>query len=200
VTQAPWCVLPIAAMLAGCASTPDQAVYVMPAPIGATAGPRAGPGGLALNLRPVTLPDYLDTTDLVTRGGKYDITASRTGRWGERLSEGVTRSLAADLCHRLQAHIVADGPMEAPLVRIEVTVSAFDVTTTTSVLAASWTVVWQGDRRSPAIGHGTFSARIAQPGGDLTVVAAMAETVAELSDGIAATTAAPGALRAATSP
>ncbi len=183
----PWCVLPMLAMLAGCASNPDQTVYAMPAATSPQAGLPVAPGTLALKLRPVILPDYLDTTDLVTRTGQYKIEASRTGRWGERLSKGVTRSLAADLGTRLHAYVVPDGPTEPPSVQIEVTVSAFDVTPAASVLAASWTVMWQGDRRAPVTRNGTFTTSVAQPGGDLAVVAAMAETVAKLSDGIAAT-------------
>jgi uncharacterized lipoprotein YmbA len=186
--HAPWCILPIAAVLAGCASNPDQSIYVMPTPTSINPGLRAAAGGLALKLRPVILPDYLDTTDLVTRTGQHDIAASRTGRWGERLSKGVTRSMAADLCHRLHAYVVSDGPA----VQIEVIISAFDVTRATSELAASWTVVWPGTGRLPVIGHGQFTSSIPQPGGDLAVVGAMAETVAELSAAIATTAQADG--------
>lgn len=176
--------MPIALLLAACAGNPDQAIYVMSPPVDSTAGLPAAPGSLALNVRPVILPDYLDTTDLVTRAGQYGIEASRTGRWGERLSKSVTRTLAADLCHRLPAYVVAKGPA----VQIEVTVSAFDVTPAASVLDASWTVASPGDGRPPVTRHGTFSSLVAEPGGDQAVVAAMAETVAELADGIAATT------------
>jgi uncharacterized lipoprotein YmbA len=171
-------------MLFGCVSNARQSVYVMPAPASLNAGLRVAPATLALKLLPVILPDYLDTTDLITRTGQYGIEASRTARWGERLSKGVTRSLAADLCHRLPAYVATD----VPAVQIEVTVSAFDVTAATSVLAASWTVVWQTDARPPAAGHGKFSTGVAAPRGDLAIVSAMAATIAELSDGIAATT------------
>jgi uncharacterized lipoprotein YmbA len=185
--RAAFCVWPIAAVLGGCTSNPDQSVYVMPAAEGAMGEPQAVSGGLALKLRPVILPDYLDTTDLLTRTGPYKIVASRTGRWGERLSQGVTRTLAADLVHRLQAHVVESGSTQPPSMQIRVTVDAFDVTADTSVLAANWTIVWQGDNRPPVIRNATFTTSIAQPGGDLAVVAAMAECVSELSDGIAAT-------------
>jgi uncharacterized lipoprotein YmbA len=177
------CLLPIITLLAGCVSNPDQSIFVMPAPISVNAGPSAAPGGLALIVRQVVLPDYLDTTDLVTRSGLHGIEASRTGRWGERLSKGMTRSLAADLADRLHATLVAEGPA----VQIEVAVSAFDVTTGASVLEAGWTVVWQGDGRVPVTGHGTFIASVAQPADDLAVVAAMTKSVAELSEGIEAT-------------
>lgn len=185
--HAPWCVLPVVAMLAGCTSNPDQSIYVMATTTSISNAPRATPGNVAVKLRPVILPDYLDTTDLVTRIGQHGIVASRTARWGERLSKGVTRSLAADLGYRLQANVITDGSGETPSVQIEVTVGAFDVTSASSVLTATWTVVRQGDSRPTVIRQGKFTTSVAQPGGDLAVVAAMAETVDELSNGIAAT-------------
>lgn len=183
-----WCAVPIAVMLACCTSNPDQSIYVMSAPTGADAALRMAPGNPTLELRPVILPDYLDTTDLVIRTGQHGIEASRTGRWGERLSKGVTRSLAADLGQRLHRDVVTDAPSTTPSVQIEVTISAFDVTGATSVLAASWSIGWQGKNWPPVTSQGNFNTSIAQPGGDQAVVAAMAETVGKLSDGIAATT------------
>jgi len=123
----------------------------------------------------------------MTRTGRYGVQASRTGRWGERLSKGVTSTLAADLGQRLRPGIVVDGPVETASVQIDVTVSAFDVTETASVLAASWTVTWPGAGHSPMVRQGMFATGIARPGGDLAAVAAMAATVGKLSDGIAAT-------------
>jgi len=187
--------VPIASMLAACASNPEQSIYVMSVPAGMKAGLQGPPGSLTIKLQPVILPDYLDTTDLVTRTGPYGIEASRTGRWGERLSKGITRTLAADLGQRLQANVVADGPTEQPSVQIEVTVSAFDVTEAASVLTASWTVIWPGNARPPVNRHGTFTTTLATHG-DVAEVAAMAETVAELSDSIAATTRADAADKA----
>jgi uncharacterized lipoprotein YmbA len=95
--------------------------------------------------------------------------------------------LAADLGRRLQANVVESGPTQPPSVQITVAVNTFDVTTATSVLAASWTISWQGDDRPPTTRHGIFSTSVVAPGGDLAVVAAMADAVSELSDSIAAT-------------
>jgi len=185
---APWRVLPIATILIGCTSNPDQSVYVMPAPTSLKPLAQVASGTLTLRLRPVILPDYLDTTDLVTRTGQYGISASQTGRWGERLSKGVTRALADNLGNRLPGYVVTDGPADSASAEIEVTISAFDVTQTTSVLAANWTVTWQGDNRPPIFHHGIFSTSVVPSGGDPAVVAAMAETVAELATDIATTT------------
>jgi uncharacterized lipoprotein YmbA len=182
MTYVPWWIVPSLAMLAGCAANPEQSVYVMSQPTSLPAGLPIAAGRLALTVRPVILPDYLDTTDLLTRSGQHGIEASRTGRWGERLSKGVTRSLAADLAHRLHADIVADGPA----IEIQVRISAFDVTSTCSVLAAGWRIVWPGKGRAPVSQHGVFSVRVAQPGGDLAMVTAMTETIKQLSDAIVA--------------
>jgi len=177
----------VVSLLAGCTSNPEQSVYVMPTPTGMSAGSRVAPGIMVLKLRPVILPDYLDTTDLVTRTGLHGIEVSRTGRWGERLSRGVTRSLAADLSDRLHANLATDGPTETHAVQIEVTINAFDVTQATSVLTASWAVIGGVEGGKPIDRQGIFTTSIAPSGGDLAVVTAMADTIAQLADGIAAT-------------
>ena len=38
-----------------------------------------------VELKPVSLPDYLNSTDILLRDGQNELTASPTGRWGERL-------------------------------------------------------------------------------------------------------------------
>ena len=72
-----------------------------------TAGAAAAP---VLQLRRVLVPDYLDTTDILLRVGQHELQASHTGRWGERLSVGITHALRADLADRLPKDTVLLGP------------------------------------------------------------------------------------------
>ena len=53
-------------------------------------------GGLSATLRlnlpllllpRVSVPDYLDTTDMMIRDGQNELRVSQTGRWGERGSK-----------------------------------------------------------------------------------------------------------------
>ena len=43
-----------------------------------------------IEVRPARVPDFLDTTDIVTRGAGGLIVPSQSGRWGERFSIGLT--------------------------------------------------------------------------------------------------------------
>jgi uncharacterized lipoprotein YmbA len=181
-------VVALAYLLPGCVSSPEQSVYVLSVPARFQPGPPVSSAGLVLQVRPVILPDYLDTTDMMTRSAQYGVKASRTGRWGERLSEGVTQALRVDLGQLLPAYVVTDGPTETPALRLEVAVDAFDVTQVSSVLTASWSITTADDTRARFISHGTFISSLGGTGGDPAMVTAMAETIAKLADAVAATT------------
>jgi uncharacterized lipoprotein YmbA len=47
-----------------------------------------------MQLQRVLIPDYLDTTDILLRVGAHEIHESAAGRFGERLSLGVTHPCA----------------------------------------------------------------------------------------------------------
>ena len=72
------------------------------------------------------LPDYLDTTDIVLGAPDDRVVASKTGRWGERLSVGVTRAIALSLAARLPEFAVTTlPPLTAPARRVRIDIDAF---------------------------------------------------------------------------
>jgi uncharacterized protein len=160
-----------------------------------------------MQLQRVLVPDYLDTTDILTRVGAHEIHESLTGRFGERLSLGVTHALRSDLASRLpQYTIVLAQSAERPARQILVNVDAFDVWPSgRCVLVADWSIV-DADRRAVlATDRGTFTTVAAAGGvnpGDGAIVAAMAEIVRQLANHIASTAAAlpPRVVAAASSP
>ena len=81
----------------GCGlSGPPPAEYIIgtaPTPASVTTPLTGRP---IIEVKPVQLADYLDTRDLLVRSGNQ-VVASRSGRWGERLSVGMTRALATSL-------------------------------------------------------------------------------------------------------
>src|SRR5580698_6948162 len=80
-----------------------------------------------MQLQRVLIPDYLDTTDILLRVGPHEIQESSTGRFGERLSLGVTHALRSDLASRLPLYnIVLAQSAERPVRQILVNVDAFD--------------------------------------------------------------------------
>lgn len=143
-----------------------------------------------MRLQRVLIPDYLDTTDIVLRVGAHEIHESATGRFGERLSLGLTHALRSDLATRLPLYsIELAQSADRPVRQILVNVDAFDVWPTgRCVLAADWTILG-ADRKALLSGDlGTFTTAAAgvHPD-DGAIVAAMADAVRQLADRIAAT-------------
>jgi uncharacterized protein len=143
-----------------------------------------------MQLQRVLIADYLDTTDILLRVGAHEIHESATGRFGERLSLGVTHGLRTDLASRLPLYTIALAQSaERPARQILVNVNAFDVWPTgRCVLVADWTLL-DADRRTVLSAEGgTFTTAAAgvHPD-DGAIVSAMADAVRQLADRIAAT-------------
>lgn len=181
-------VIALLSLFAGCISHPSRNIYVLNSVSDSavsTAGAAAAP---VLQLRRVLVPDYLDTTDILLRVDQHELQASHTGRWGERLSVGITHALRADLADRLPADTVLLGPSADRSARqILVTVDAFDVWADGHcILTANWSL----ETNNSAVvknGHGAFTVAAGggATGGDAAIVSRMASAVSQLADSIA---------------
>lgn len=176
--------------LGGCAAGAPLRTFVLTAPADAenSGAPDGSPP--AVQLQAVILPDYLDTEEILVRSGRYELEASTTGRWGERLSAGVAHSLTAALALELPEYrFEAARPRDDAARQVLVNVEAFDVWRDGHcALSASWTIL---ERHTGAVitsGHGVFTIPLegaTAPAGDATVVAAMAQGVNELARALA---------------
>lgn len=150
----------------------------------ATATPQTGLP--VIEVKRVQVPDYLDTTDILERRGNA-LVRLPASRWGERLSVGMTRALAASLAVRLPHMVVTATPsVERPMRQILVDVGAFDATADRKVvLVVRWTVVDGASRRVLL----TEEASLVEPiagAGDGALVAAMSRALEALADQLAA--------------
>lgn len=170
--------------LAGCAAPPLRSyVLAVPGPVQA-ASVTVMPAQM-VELRPVLLPDYLDSSAMLRRDGP-ELVASRNGRWADRLSVGMRLALAADLQALLPGVAVVTStspPARAEVRRISLDVDSVDLDAGgTLSLAARWTVettqavLERRQARLVATGVG---------GGDLAQVAAMQGLLAQLAGSIA---------------
>ena len=135
------------AALGGCVSAPPPILYVLEAPAAASpvpAVPAASAHRLAVALGPVTVPDYLDRTDIVRRATGNRLEFGADERWAEPLRAGLQRLLIAVLAERLGPdYWVTGGSGRAGQIDIEVPVDieAFEEDAAgQAVLTASWEI------------------------------------------------------------
>jgi uncharacterized lipoprotein YmbA len=144
-----------------------------------------------LQIQRVLVPDYLDTTDLLLRVGTHEIRESHTGRFGERLSLGITHALQSDLAVRLPLDtITLAQPAEKSARQILVTVDVFDVWQNgRCLLTANWSILGADRRDVLTADRGTFLTAPAGGGisNDAAIVSAMANAVRQLAARIAST-------------
>jgi hypothetical protein len=179
--------LAVAILVSACRSAgPPPEFYVL----GDVARPRPEPVSQLddpiVEVKPVRVPDYLDTTDIFTRGSGGQIVASQSARWGERLSVGVTRAVATSLEARLpQLVVTTSPPQDRPRWQVLIDIDVFEVQRGgPSVLTARWSI--QEGRGGQKLREERIS--LSTPvgrGSDQEVVETMTRQVDQLVDRIA---------------
>jgi uncharacterized protein len=134
----------------GCTAAPPLQLYTLShgpmsneASMSATAVDSPPPQGApVIEVARVTLPDYLDSRDLVIRQGN-SLKRSGTGRWASRLSLAATELLTTQLAVRRPDAWVTDQPQpRAPDYRLRVHISQLDIASTgTGIMAADWEAI-----------------------------------------------------------
>jgi uncharacterized lipoprotein YmbA len=186
-------VIAVVSLLVACSTTPLPHTYVLGTPAESRPGVLNEAGRPVIELPTVALPDYLDNTDIMVRDGQNGLAASSTGRWGERLSLGITHALEADLAPRLPGVVVTHtGIQGQPSVSLLVNVVTFDVHPDGQcVLTARWTIPGDNGEAATISQQGTFVTQAARTAGtsgllpDAAIVSAMAAAVDQLADRIA---------------
>ena len=137
-----------------------------------------------IEVKPVQLPDYLDTRELLVRRGNQ-VVASKSGRWGERLSVGITRALAASLAARLRGlTVTTTPPVEQAARQVLVDVTSFEARDNQEVvLVARWSVI-DGPGRFTLISEQTALTEPITSTDDSAVVIAMSRALEDLASAI----------------
>ncbi len=141
------CVLSL--VLAGClgGTSPPSRFYTL-APLETRGSQPAKEENALMALGPVTLPDYLNRRQIVTRSGQNELVIAEFDRWGGSLDDEITRALVANLSERLApANISVFSWQTMPLgimlasYRVPVGIFRFDgVPGESVVLSARWGV------------------------------------------------------------
>ncbi len=178
----------------GCAATRPTDFYTLSSATEPNAAKRSAEG-LVIGLGPITLPQYLDRPNIVTREGANQMRLAELSQWAEPLEPLLTRIMAEDLYALLQASDVIPIPQrgDIPLDRVvEVDFSRFDADASGEVvLDARWRI-YQGDNET-LLASGR--SRVTEQGSPVpdygAIVAAMSRALGQASEEIARAIAAP---------
>jgi len=135
-------------VLAGCAAAPPLNLYTLSdgslphEGSVAAADPPPPRGAPVIEIARVSLPEYLDSRDLILRRGDL-LERSNSGRWASRLSVAATDLLTTQLAMHLPAAWVTDEPpAQPPDYRLLVHVDRLDITSSgAGIVDADWQLV-----------------------------------------------------------
>lgn len=136
------------AVFSGCFGTSPTSRFYTLTPV-ETRKPSVNSGlGVAVMVGPVTIPDYLDRRQIMTRSGRNELVLAEFDRWGGSLDGEITRVLIAGLGERLAPIHIAVLPWRNStltdarrIYRIPIAVTRFDGTPgETIILNATWGV------------------------------------------------------------
>lgn len=176
------------ALGAGCAGAPPTKLYTLStvgAPAIDTRAPQAAPAVIAIG--PVTLPDYLDRPQILTRQSAYELKLAPDSRWAAPLYDMIPRVLVEDVASRLPSDRIISFPQVSDVsfdYRVAVDVSRFDVDANgEATFAARWQIyarsapLWIADdtvqRRTEGTDYGAYAAALS------TVLADFGDRIAQ---------------------
>jgi uncharacterized protein len=178
----------LAFLVAGCAGSPPTNLYTL-SPVDAPATeirPRSTSAIVAVG--PVTLPDYIDRPQIVTRRSAYQLEIAAYDQWAAPLYDMLPRVLVDDVASRLPSDRVVAFPQVGDAsfdYRIAVDVGRFDVDETgEATLAARWQLYVRSSSRALIVAEETLRRRIDGRGYDAHA-ASLSAVLADLGDRIA---------------
>jgi uncharacterized protein len=173
--------------LAACGTSgPPPVTYVLGPPVAGTESVEPLTRKPVIEVKPVLVPDYLDVSDIFVRRARNALIASSAGRWGERLSVGVTRAMTLGLTRRMPGFVVTSiQPAERPARQVLTEVESFESRADGSVvLVARWRVL-DGAGRNTLSGERVSLVVPSTGTDDAAIVAAMSGAIENLTERVA---------------
>ncbi len=176
----------LAGSLSGCGSSPPSSFYTL-SPSSLT--PIGSVGDNDITIGPVEIPDYLNRPQIVTRGDGSELKLAEFDRWAEPLDDSIQRMLMTNIGILLHSDQVVGFPSKQRFglqYHVVVRIQRFDSDNRgNAVLEAKWGILdSKGDRAAP-VQRGHFESRAPSANDYNQIVAALDDTVSQLSVAIA---------------
>ncbi len=185
-------VVAVTAMILGaCAETRPPEFYTLSSLRGSGGGLVPGGAGPSIGIGPISLPQYVDRPQIVTRSSPNRLALAEFHKWAEPLSDIFARVLADNLGILMATDQIVVLPRRRNLpidYQIEVDVTQFDTDIDGKTrLVARWTLFGKGGREALLTGESSISNTAANPADYESIVAAMSRAVEALSREVADT-------------
>jgi uncharacterized protein len=179
----------LALFVAGCVGSPTTNLYTLSA-VGPSASeirpPQSTPAVVALG--PVTLPDYIDRPQIVTRENAYQLELAAYDHWAAPLYDMLPRVLVENVALRLPSDRVVSFPQVSDAsfdYRAAVDIGRFDVDATgEATLSARWQLYARSVPRALVVADDTLRRPTEGQGYD-AYAASLSAVLADLGDRIA---------------
>lgn len=178
-------------IITGCASTAPTRFYSLSSLAASDAANETSSDNneIAIEVKPVEIPDYLSRPHIITRAGQNEITVADFDKWAGSLKTDITRVIAENLSVLFSSSHIYASPRESYIpvkYQIMVNVSRFDGTLGGDVvLKAQWIILEGEDRTIIVMDRAKFSEKT--EGKDYaSLVAAKSRMIEKLSREIAA--------------
>lgn len=136
----------------GCGTSQPSHFYLLRAlsPASVSALSETKPSSLSFGLGPVTLPQYLDRPQIVTKASAHEVDLAEFHKWAEPLNENVSHVLAENLSALLSTDRIQQYPWKSSTpvdYQITVDVLQFDGTMGgEAVLVARWSLLGDDEK------------------------------------------------------
>jgi uncharacterized lipoprotein YmbA len=176
-------------ILVGCGTTAPSSFYMLKPLPGSQAEGQGAMEGPVIAIGPVSLPDYLNRPQIVSREGETGIRLAEYNRWAEPLQENFTRVMAENLSQLLSTNRLTVFPWQGSMpldYRVSLDVLRFDCDEEGPfVLTARWTLFGKDGKEVKAMQKSTFQQNLEDADDFDAMVSAASEAVADLTREIA---------------
>lgn len=138
----------VAMLLLGCGSSPPARYYVLTTLTSPEEAKPALEPRVSLTVGPVTVPEYANRPQIVTRGAQNELVLGNFDRWGEPLSEVLPRIISENLSNLLRTNRVYIFPTKTPRptdYRVEIDVTRIDGVLGREAIFQAWWAIFARD-------------------------------------------------------
>jgi uncharacterized lipoprotein YmbA len=179
----------VSLLLIGCSSSPQVNYYTL-SPAN-TAFSQDGEEAVTLGLGPLRLPEYMNRSQMVTRGAGAELQVHEFNRWAEPLGPAINRIVSTDVDSLLDGVVVYTFPYEA-MIRNDVDyrllgdINRFEADSSgLVVLETQWGVASTESELVVLPRRGRYTAQAARPNDPASIAVAMNEALVKFSRDIA---------------